>query len=504
MGWGVTNLQNHRYEAVIGLEVHCQLALRTKLFSSVAAPARHQLSGSSDEFLHPNSLIDEVTLALPGSLPVLNEGAIDKAALLGLALGSRLQSVSSFARKHYFYPDLPKGYQITQFERPICRGGAIVLSSGQTVRIERIQIEEDAGKTLHENGESLVDFNRAGVALVEIVSEPDIRSAAEAAEYFRALHRIAVYYGVSEGDLERGNFRADANISIRPVGATFLGVRTEIKNLNSFRFLERAVELEIGRQIQIIESGGEVEMETRGYDASRDATFRMRKKEVAQDYRYFPDPDLPLILLSEGRIERLENLVRSSNPFQVKSWLESEIGLSSDDADIVAHSHLYIDFFRLVCAQIKVASPKFVGSFLSSTLFRDGFQKLDLLKSVDFASWMAESLDAIHAGHVSQKVLRENMDYFSGLHLTDGACVSLHKWAANQGLLALRDQETLEGIAEALIADFSEQAEDLRRGKLKILSFFLGHAMKRSNGAIDPTQFRLILLKALGLPSDLR
>ena len=284
-----------KYDVVIGIEVHCQLATKSKMFSS-------SKNAYGDT---PNSNIDPTCLGLPGALPTLNEEAIDLAIRMGLALKSEIQTVSVFARKNYFYPDLPKGYQITQYDRPICFGGEIILSSGKKIGIERIQIEEDAGKNIHVGTCSLVDYNRSGVGLIEIVSAPDLSSPEEASEYLRKLHSYVVNLDISDGDLERGNFRADANVSIKPKGSNILGRRCEIKNVNSFKYIEKAIVYEIERQYDVIETGGEIQMETRGYDSDKNVTISQRSKESAKDYRYFPEPDLPPLIVTKERIERV-------------------------------------------------------------------------------------------------------------------------------------------------------------------------------------------------------
>lgn len=290
-----------KYDVVIGIEVHCQLATKSKMFSS-----SKNAYGDS-----PNSNIDPTCLGLPGALPTINEDAVNLAICMGLALKSEIQPVSIFARKNYFYPDLPKGYQITQYDRPICLGGELILSSEKRVGIERIQIEEDAGKNIHVGATSLVDYNRSGVGLIEIVTTPDISSPEEASDYLRKLHSYVVNLDISDGDLERGNFRADANISIKLKNSKVLGTRCEIKNVNSFKYLEKAIAFEIERQYEVIESGGEIVMETRGYDSDKNVTFSQRSKESAKDYRYFPEPDLPPLIITQERIERLKFLCQN-------------------------------------------------------------------------------------------------------------------------------------------------------------------------------------------------
>lgn len=470
------------YEAVIGLEVHCQLALDSKLFCGVS-----------------RSGIDEVTLALPGTLPVLNERAVDLGILLGLALGCQIHPVSLFARKNYFYPDLPKGYQITQFDRPLCSGGGIKLSSGSFVSLDRIQIEEDAGKTIHGQGKSLVDFSRAGVGLLEIVSNPDLRSAAEAAEYLRRLHRIVIYYGVSDGDMEKGNFRADANVSIRRRGATELGTRTELKNINSFRFLERAIVLEIDRQIAMLEDGGHVIMETRGYDANSDRTFRMRTKESAHDYRYFPDPDLPPIVVGAERLKRAQSRF-AGDPHDVAKRFVEDIGLSSDDADLLTRTRLVQTFYEGVSVALATPSKKAAGSFLAAILPAAESSLPEWQKNEKIQRWFAAAVDAVAQGRIGLKVLKEN--WLQALADT-AAAQSFWDWSASRGFQSVSDELAIAELVSTLVAEFPSQAAEFQAGKEKILSFFVGQAMKRTKGTVNVQMFGNALRGILGLPSHL-
>jgi aspartyl-tRNA(Asn)/glutamyl-tRNA(Gln) amidotransferase subunit B len=477
-----TSLVAHDYEAVIGLEVHCQLALDSKLFCGVS-----------------RSGIDEVTLALPGTLPVLNERAVDLGILLGLALGCQVHSVSLFARKNYFYPDLPKGYQITQFDRPLCTGGGVLLSSGTFVSLDRIQIEEDAGKTVHGQGKSLVDFSRAGVGLLEIVSNPDLRSATEAAEYLRKLHRLVVFYGVSDGDMEKGNFRADANVSIRRRGASELGTRTELKNINSFRFLERAIVLEIERQIAIVEDGGAIIMETRGYDANSDRTFRMRTKESAHDYRYFPDPDLPPIVVGPERLMRAQSLF-AGDPQQSAKRLVDQIGLSCDDAELLTRTHPSLLFYEGLCAALVTPSKKAAGSFLASILIAAEPYVMQWQRNDRVQIWFAAALDAVAEGKISLKVLK---DYWLEALTETAAAQSFWDWSVSRGYQSVSDQAAIAELVNALIAEFPSQAAELQAGKEKVMSFFVGQAMKRTKGAVNVQAFGDTLRRSLGLSLDL-
>lgn len=476
------------FEAVIGIEVHCQLALETKLF----APCR------ADE-------IDPVTLGLPGTLPVLNSRAVDFGAILGFALGSRVEPVSIFERKNYFYPDLPKGYQITQYDRPLCTGGELRLSNGQSVRIDRIQLEEDAGKTLHGSGYSLVDYRRAGVALLEIVSKPDLSTAADAADFLRRLHRLVVFYGVSDGDMELGHFRADANVSIRRRGDTCLGTRTELKNINSFRYVERAISLEIERQKSLVARGEAVVMETRGYDADRDRTFRMRTKESAQDYRYFPDPDLPPVVLGARRLESLAARA-AVNPFEAALRLRQEFGLSNDDADRLSERSDRFTLFLAVAGRLRVASPKVAGSLMAAEVFGWPQSFQPALEQPGVQSWLAEAFDASASGQVTSKTLRDNVakvfeDYFV-VHdqgKAAGVVPSFAQWAISQGLGGLGDEASVAELARELVDECAAQAAELRAGKDKVMAFFVGQGMKRTQGRVDAAMLQRKIRELLGI-----
>ncbi len=477
-----TSLVGSEYEAVIGLEVHCQLALDSKLFCSVS-----------------RSGIDEVTLALPGTLPVLNERAVDLGILLGLAMGCQIHPVSLFARKNYFYPDLPKGYQITQFDRPLCSGGGLKLSNGTFVSLDRIQIEEDAGKTIHGQGKSWVDFSRAGVGLLEIVSNPDMRSAADAAEYLRKLHRIVVYYGVSDGDMEKGNFRADANVSIRRRGATELGTRTELKNINSFRFLERAIVLEIERQIALVEDGSAIIMETRGYDANSDRTFRMRTKESAHDYRYFPDPDLPPVVVGAERLKHAQSRF-AGDPHDAARCFVEQIGLSYDDAELLTRTQVAQLFYEGVAAALATPSKKAAGSFLASILIAAESSLSEWQSSDKIQRWFAAALDAVAEGKVSLKVLKDH--WLESLTGTAAAQTFLD-WSVARGFQSVSDEGAIAELVSTLIAEFPAQVAELRAGKEKLMSFFVGQAMKRTKGAVNVQAFGDALRGSLGLSRDL-
>ena len=473
-----------KYEAVIGLEVHCQLATQSKLFSAVRnISSAEQAFGdcSNNREVQPNLFIDEVSLALPGTLPVLNEQSVRLAIRMGLAVGANVENVSVFTRKNYFYPDLPKGYQITQYDRPICTGGSVQLSNGRLVKINRIQLEEDAGKTVHGDADSFVDFNRAGVGLIEIVSEPCLQSPFEASEYLKRLHRLAVFYGVSDGDLERGNFRADANVSIRLRGSKQLETRTELKNINSFRFLERAIAHEILRQVECKESGQAIVLETRGYDSERDITFSQRSKETAQDYRYFPDPDLPPLVVSAVSIDA-ERLAFPEQAFQAYDRLVTMLAISETEAAFISETAARLKSFQSIVDRCTHASPRAVAGFFCYVM-------INVPSGIDDAQtgWVAAALDAVARDVISPKTLKSH--FFAAL----ASGLSMEDWAKREGLLQVAGDDEVAELAQTLLNEFPEQAKELASGKEKIVTFFVGQAMKRTQGAISPIVFTVAL-----------
>lgn len=462
-----------RYEPVIGVEVHCQLLAKSKLFAFADA----------EPGTEANSSIDEVTLALPGTLPVLNMGCVERALCMGLALQSTIHPVSIFERKNYFYPDLPKGYQITQFDRPLCSGGSVRLAGGRRVRIDRIQLEEDAGKLVHCQGFSAVDFNRAGVGLIEIVSHPDLRSPREVWEYVRILHRTAVYHEVTRGDLEKGHFRADANVSLRPVGQEAYGIRVELKNINSFRFLERAVTSEILRQAELLDKGMAITMETRGYDSDRDCTFSQRAKETDTDYRYFPEPDLPPLVIDPLRLAKITSELPQALE-AVEGIFSRDWGLNDQEVQILTLTSSVARFFQEVVRHLAVASPKQAASFLVAE------HPLDL-SLVEHAAWLAGALDTMASGRVSLKVLRESWKeaLISGLDYLE--------FATRCSLLQSSDEGELLRLIEKLLAMFPDQAEELRSGKEKLVSFFVGKAMRESQGRLNAALLKELLVRVV-------
>src|SRR5487761_2431017 len=441
------------WEVVIGLETHAQLATQSKIFS-----------GASIAFgAAPNAQACAVDLALPGVLPVLNRAAVEHAIRFGLAVGGRVAPRSIFARKNYFYPDLPKGYQISQFEIPVVSGGQIFIERDgvdTAIRLTRAHLEEDAGKSLHEDfhGLSGIDLNRAGTPLLEIVSEPDMRSAAEAVAYARILHRLVTWIGICDGNMQEGSFRCDANVSVRPKGQQAFGTRCEIKNLNSFRFMEKAIEYEIKRQIALIESGGTVVQETRLYDPDRDETRSMRSKEDAQDYRYFPDPDLLPLCIEPAWIER----VRASLPElpeALRGRLVAELGLSHYDAGVLTASYDLAQYFlavmSCVAGEAKLCA-NWVSGELAAALHRNG---LEVRQSRIAPAQLGGLLRRIQDGTVSGKMAKE---IFDALWNEGGDADAI---IASKGLQQISDVSALEKIVEELMAAHPDQVAEYRSGK---------------------------------------
>ena len=468
----------HGYEAVIGLEVHVQLLTETKMFCR--CPNRFGAA--------PNTLVCPVCLGYPGTLPVLNRQAVELAVRLALALGCDVHPRSVFARKNYFYPDLPKGYQISQYDRPLAEGGRLPLTQHEkSIRFERLHLEEDAGKLLHEApgggelpGQSLVDFNRCGVPLVEIVSRPDLSSAAEAADSLQTLHQVLLYTETSAANLEEGSLRCDANISVRRQGEP-LGTRTEVKNLNSFRNVARAIDHEIGRQIGLIESGGRVVQETRGFDAATGATRLLRSKEEAHDYRYFPEPDLPTLVLTPERIEAARAALPEL-PWEKRSRLVSQYGLPTADAGVLASSRELADYFE---AAAKEANPKAVANWVLGEVLRIG------LENTIPPARLAALVSLIDAGRISNSAAKE---VFSEIRRTgDEPEAAIERLGLGQVSDAARIERWIEETVEANPV----QAEQFRAGKEAVLGFLVGQVMKRSGGRADPKLVQTLLRQAL-------
>jgi aspartyl-tRNA(Asn)/glutamyl-tRNA(Gln) amidotransferase subunit B len=471
------------WEPVIGLECHVQLATASKLFSA-----------SSTAFGGvPNSQTDPPVLGLPGALPVLNEAAVDLAIRLGLAVGATIRRRSRFARKHYFYPDLPKGYQISQYDEPLCEGGGIQVG-GRFIRLTRIHIEEDAGKNIHQPGEglSLVDLNRAGVPLCEVVSEPDLRGADEAAEYMRALRQIVRWLGISDGNMEEGSLRCDANVSVRPAGEARYGTRTELKNINSFKFVHKAIEFEIARQIELLEAGQRVVQETRLWDADRGTSHAMRSKEHAHDYRYFPDPDLPPLVVAAERIERLRAELPEL-PAARRARFVAELGLPEVDARQLTEERALADYFEDAA---RGADPKKVANWIQSELLRElNKDGRDIGASPVAPAELAELVRLIDEGTISGKIAKDVLARM--VESGEGARAIVER----EGLTQVTDRAAIEAACRAAVAASPRQAEQYRAGKTAMLGFFVGQVMKATGGKANPQLVNEILRKLLEEPA---
>lgn len=477
------------WETVIGLEIHAQLATRSKIFS-----------GASTAYgAEPNTQACLVDLGYPGVLPVLNAEAVRLAVKFGLAVGAEVSRRSVFARKNYFYPDLPKGYQISQYELPIVGGGSLTIrledGSEKIIGITRAHLEEDAGKSLHENqgDTSGIDLNRAGTPLLEIVSEPDMRSSAEAATYMRAIHQLVRYLGICDGNMQEGSFRCDANVSVRPKGETRLGTRAELKNLNSFRFIEKAIDYEVERQIDILEGGGKVVQETRLYDADRDETRPMRSKEEANDYRYFPDPDLLPIVIDEAFISEIEAELPEL-PAAKRQRFASEFGLRAEDIETLTASRAFADFFEAVASTLgsdpKLAANWVIGE-LTGALNRDG---LDIEASRVPPHALGELLQRIADGTISGKIAK---DVFEAMWNGEGSADAIIE---QKGLKQITDSGAIEKIVDDVLAANAEQAQQYRDGNQKVVGFLVGRVMKASQGKANPQQVNELLRKKLSQP----
>ena len=462
------------WEVVIGLEVHAQLQTQSKLFS-----------GSATAYgADPNTQANEVDVALPGVLPVMNQRAAELAVRFGLAIGAEINQRNVFARKNYFYPDLPKGYQISQFELPIVGRGAIDISVGDTTRsigITRAHLEEDAGKSLHDAfvGATGIDLNRAGTPLLEIVSEPDMRSPEEAVAYLKALHSLVRYIDICDGNMQEGSFRCDANVSVRPIGQAELGTRTELKNINSFKFVEKAIEYEIERQIDLLLEGGEVIQETRLYDPDRHETRSMRSKEEAHDYRYFPDPDLPPMVLSDAFIES----VRASLPELPTAKLSRFIDtydLSEADAQALTANKETADFFESTIKQTS-ASAKIIANWMLGELFaalnkhETHLSDAPITTSL-FADLMTRVVDNTLSANAAKQVFTELWDNPQ----------DVDQIIEDKGLKQISDTGAIEAIVDEVLAESAAQVEQFKQGNEKVIGFLVGQVMQRSKGKANP------------------
>ncbi|MGC6366937.1 MAG: Asp-tRNA(Asn)/Glu-tRNA(Gln) amidotransferase subunit GatB [Candidatus Marinamargulisbacteria bacterium] len=473
------------YEPVIGLEIHAQLNTKSKLFCTAGTTF-----GDA-----PNKNVSPVSLGLPGALPVLNKEAVRLAIMAGLALDCDIQERSVFARKNYFYPDLPKGYQISQFEFPICLGGKVELDGmNKTINLTRIHMEEDAGKLNHQGADgiagatsSIADLNRAGVPLIEIVSEPEFRNAKEARAYMEKIHQILSFIGVCDGDLEKGSFRCDANISIRPVGQAEFGTRTEVKNLNSFRSLERAINFEIQRQIQVVESGGKIIQQTMNFDDVSGETSALRSKENAHDYRYFPDPDLkPLIVLQE-QIDAVKETMPDL-PAVVKARLQADYQLPDHDVKVLLQERDLFDYFNRVLADVKTADAKTASKWIVgdvSALIKEDGNSLTALNTGDFS----QLLDSISDGKVSGKMAKDILpQLFKG--------TPLEQAMSAMGGGQISNEDELQSVVNQVLAANPDVVEKIKNGKTGSANFLMGQVMKETKGRAKPDTVRELILNA--------
>jgi len=474
-----------QWETVIGLEIHAQLKTASKIFSSA----------STDFGAEPNTQACLVDLGYPGMLPVLNQEVVRMAIVFGLASHSSIAPRSIFARKNYFYPDLPKGYQISQFELPVVHDGwvDIILDDGgrKRVGITRAHLEEDAGKSLHEDfhGLSGIDLNRAGTPLLEIVSEPDMRSAREAVAYMKLIHQLVRYLDICDGNMQEGSLRCDANVSVRPFGRREFGTRAEIKNLNSFRFIERAINFEVERQIDILESGGSVVQETRLYDSAKDETRPMRSKEEANDYRYFPDPDLLPLEIDRGTVDAIRAGLPEL-PWDKQERFERDYGLSAYDASVLTASRDMADYFEAVAeglADKKVAANWVMGDF-SGALNKAG---LDIRSSPVDAAALAGLLSRIEDGTISGKIAKQ---VFEAMWEGEGSADAIIE---ARGLKQITDSSAIQTVIDQVLVDNPGQLEQYRGGKDKLFGFFVGQVMKATRGQANPAEVNKLLKESL-------
>jgi aspartyl-tRNA(Asn)/glutamyl-tRNA(Gln) amidotransferase subunit B len=478
------------FQVVLGLEVHAQLLTRSKIFC-----------GCSTEFGgEPNTHTCPVCLGMPGVLPSLNRQVVELAVRTGLALGCAVQPRSIWARKNYFYPDLPKGYQVSQYEAPICLGGAVDITvDGQEkrIRLTRIHMEEDAGKNVHDvsaDGASGVDLNRAGVPLIEIVSEPDLRSVDEAIEYLKELRAILVCLGVNDGNLEEGSFRCDANVSIMPKGATEYGTRCEIKNMNSFRFLRQAIDYEVRRQVEIVEAGGKVLQETRLFDTARGETRSMRSKEEAHDYRYFPEPDLPPVLVDAATVERARAALPEL-PRARAARYQRELGLSAYDAGLLVADGAVAAFFDAALAAYGAGpeAAKKVANWLNGDVAR-----LTNETGLAPAAWkltpaaLAAVVKLIDAGTIGGPGAKQVLEEVFRTGAEPAAVVQA------KGLAQVSDESAIEAAVDRVLAASPSEVERFRGGNAKLMGFFVGQVMKETKGKANPAVVNALLKKKLG------
>ncbi|MBT5483095.1 MAG: Asp-tRNA(Asn)/Glu-tRNA(Gln) amidotransferase subunit GatB [Gammaproteobacteria bacterium] len=473
------------WETVIGLEVHVQLSTASKLFS-----------GTSTEYgAQPNTQASIYDLAMPGTLPVLNTEALRMAVKFGLSIGAEIGKKSVFDRKNYFYPDLPKGYQTSQLDYPTVGKGELVINmedgSQRTIGVTRAHMEEDAGKSLHEDfhGKSGIDLNRAGTPLLEIVSEPDMRNAKEAVAYLKKLHSIILYLGISDGEMSQGSMRCDANVSVRPKGTTKLGNRTEIKNINSFRFVEKAINIEVERQIDIIEDGGKIEQETRLYDADKNETRSMRSKEVANDYRYFPEPDLLPIVIDDAYIETVRATLPEL-PDVKKQRFQDQYGLSEYDAMVLSSDLASANYFEAVvdtCDDAKLSANWVMGD-LQAYLNKE---EISIVNSIVSAKVLGGLIKRITDNTISSKIAKT---VFEAMLAGEGDADSIIE---SKGLKQVTDTGAIEKMVDDVITANPDQVQQFKEGKEQVIGFFVGQIMKASQGKANPGQVNKMLKEKL-------
>ena len=486
------------FEVVIGLETHAQLSTKSKIFS-----------GSSTQFgADANTQASAVDLALPGTLPVMNRGAVERAIRFGLAVNAKIAPLSIFARKNYFYPDLPKGYQISQYETPVVQGGHIEFLVGDVphkVNLTRAHLEEDAGKSLHEDyqGQTGIDLNRAGTPLLEIVTEPDMRSSAEAVEYAKTLHQLVRWIGICDGNMQEGSFRCDANVSVRQPGAPF-GTRREIKNLNSFKFMQQAIDYEVQWQIDLLEDGGSVHQATVLFDPASGETRAMRSKEDAHDYRYFPDPDLPPLAIGADWIERVRSELPEL-PSVMAARFQSEYGLPAYDAVMVTQSQAFATYFET--AAKASGQPKLVANWLMGEVSRRlNSAELEIDRCPVRPQHLAELVSQIAAGSIHHKQAKQVFDALWPEHVVvqltgvaaTGQVGSVAAIIDALGLAQMSDTVELDRIVDEVLAANPKSVEEYRAGKDKAFNALVGQAMKATKGKSNPVQVNELLKKKLG------